>query len=363
MHLKATPKAMALAAAMAAAALTAPVATAIAQSEQAETEAKQSPTLELSVPEVDFGEVRDPEEYTKVIQLTNTGDAPLHVFELSSTCGCTVPKLGSTEVGEGKSRTVDQWIKPGESIDMSITLRTFGKRDDVNQKVTINSNDPQRPSLVLPVKAFVEPLVRITPWVMDFGDIEKDGEKTIEAVVTTPLKDFNLRRVSFGTRVLRARKTSVEDIELDGRQVRRITLEVTLKNPADVGPLAIPGTMRTTSEERALVTLMTRANVLGDLDLPRMLRFGVFSVGETPEQTFRVSHRKGGDFKILDIRADQTEIKWNAAPSEEGGYEVEIALLRDQPGSLRDKLTIETNVPGEEYIEVPIQGIARVAGR
>jgi hypothetical protein len=339
------------------------VPTTLAQTAEQETGQQQGPKLELSVAEVDFGEVRDPEEYTKVIQIANAGDAPLHIFELSSTCGCTIPKLGSTEVGEGKSRTVDEWIQPGESIDMSITLRTFGKRDDVKQEVTINSNDPQRPKVILPVKAFVEPLVRITPWVMDFGDIEKDGEKTVEVVVTTPLKDFNLRRVSFGTRILRARKTSVEDVELDGRQVRRITLDVTLKEPGEVGTLAIPGTMRTTSKERSLVTLMTRANVLGDLDVPKMLRFGVFQTGETPEQTFRVSHRKGGEFKILGVRAEQTEIKWDAEPSEEGGYDLKIALLRDQPGSVRDKLVIETDVPGEEQIEIQIQGVVRIAGR
>ena len=55
---------------------------------------------------VDYGENAKGADDVRVFEFTNTGDAPLIVTDVKSSCGCTVPKKPDGPVAPGASSTI-----------------------------------------------------------------------------------------------------------------------------------------------------------------------------------------------------------------------------------------------------------------
>ena len=55
---------------------------------------------------IDYGEIAKGSDGIRVFEFTNTGDAPLIISEVKSSCGCTVPKKPDGPIGPGESNTI-----------------------------------------------------------------------------------------------------------------------------------------------------------------------------------------------------------------------------------------------------------------
>jgi hypothetical protein len=55
---------------------------------------------------VDYGTIAKGSDGVRVFEFTNTGDAPLIVSDVKSSCGCTVPKKPDGPVAPGASSTI-----------------------------------------------------------------------------------------------------------------------------------------------------------------------------------------------------------------------------------------------------------------
>jgi len=75
---------------------------------------------------IDYGTVsKDSDSGIRKFEFTNTGDAPLIIKDVHSTCGCTVPSKPTGEIMPGKSEviTVKYNMNPGP-IRKTITVET-----------------------------------------------------------------------------------------------------------------------------------------------------------------------------------------------------------------------------------------------
>jgi hypothetical protein len=55
---------------------------------------------------VNFGEIAKGSDGIRVFEFTNTGNAPLIISEVKSSCGCTVPKKPDGPIAPGESNTI-----------------------------------------------------------------------------------------------------------------------------------------------------------------------------------------------------------------------------------------------------------------
>ena len=74
-------------------------------------------------------------EHTYVI--TNTGDAPLKITNVRTSCGCTTAALAKTT------------LNPGEAVNLTVTFDTAGYSGKVGKSIYVTSNDPTTPVLTL----------------------------------------------------------------------------------------------------------------------------------------------------------------------------------------------------------------------
>ena len=91
---------------------------------------------------IDYGTIEKGANGVRVFEFTNTGDAPLIITKVKSTCGCTVPKKP------------DQPIMPGEKgkIEVSYDTKRIG---GFSKAITIFSNAKTERKMIK-IKGYVE---------------------------------------------------------------------------------------------------------------------------------------------------------------------------------------------------------------
>lgn len=97
--------------------------------------------IEFKAETVDYGEIAKGSNGVRVFQFTNTGNAPLIITKVSSSCGCTIPKKPEDPILPGKT---------GE-IQVKYDTNRVGK---IRKAITVISN-ADTPTKVLKIKGEV----------------------------------------------------------------------------------------------------------------------------------------------------------------------------------------------------------------
>ncbi len=103
---------------------------------------KGLPQIAFTDEEHDFGKVIQGEKVTYSFRFKNTGSGDLIIADVSSSCGCTVPRF------------TKEPVKPGEEGTIQVTFDSNNRKGFQSKTVTVISNT-QPNSRVLKIKAMV----------------------------------------------------------------------------------------------------------------------------------------------------------------------------------------------------------------
>ena len=97
--------------------------------------------IEFKTDVIDYGTIEKGSDGVRIFEFTNTGDAPLVISNVKSTCGCTVPAWPKNPV------------MPGESGEIKVKYDT--KRvNPIRKTITVYSN-AETPTVALKIKGEV----------------------------------------------------------------------------------------------------------------------------------------------------------------------------------------------------------------
>lgn len=102
------------------------------------------PEIKFDKTEHDFGEIEAKTNVETVFSYTNTGDAPLVITDIKSSCGCTVPKDWSRDP-----------LAPGEKGEFTVKFNGSGK-NTVSKTITVTANT-EKGTETVKITAFVKP--------------------------------------------------------------------------------------------------------------------------------------------------------------------------------------------------------------
>ncbi|MEO9964589.1 MAG: DUF1573 domain-containing protein [Reichenbachiella sp.] len=94
------------------------------------------PFIEFAESSYDFGDIEQGDKVEYTFEFTNTGDAPIVISNVLTTCGCTA------------SSWPREPILPGASSKIEVTFNSAGKIGHQNKVVTIMSNATNNPERV-----------------------------------------------------------------------------------------------------------------------------------------------------------------------------------------------------------------------
>ncbi|WP_417886375.1 DUF1573 domain-containing protein [Zunongwangia sp.] len=101
----------------------------------------QTAKMEFKTETLDFGEIKKGSDGTRVFEFKNTGDIDLIIKEVTSSCGCTIPKKPKDP------------IKPGKTGEIEVKYDT-NRVGPIRKTVTVYSNSDE-PTKALKIKGRV----------------------------------------------------------------------------------------------------------------------------------------------------------------------------------------------------------------
>ena len=98
--------------------------------------------IEFKTETVNYGEIDKGSDGVRVFEFTNTGNAPLVISDVKSSCGCTIPKKP------------DAPILPGDTGEIQVKYDTR-RVGPIRKAITVTSN-ADTPTKVLKIKGTVK---------------------------------------------------------------------------------------------------------------------------------------------------------------------------------------------------------------
>jgi hypothetical protein len=288
---------------------------------------------------VDGGTLLDAE-----VTIHNAGTELLRIFSVASSCGCTVVKAPST-------------IAPGGSDVLHMHVQAGYQNGPRSSHVTLQTNDPQHPSMALPARWVVGRSLQLEPSLIDFGII-RPGQDVQQPVRVMLLE--KLARTGLQVRGLTPGMSAEWTENLDRGKVR--TLLIAARGNEQ------PGTYHATLElsdkdEALLATLRVRWEVTARLAAhpAAVFRSGV-RPGETARFDVLVVSETRELFAIQDARLDG--YTGNVSFDREAGRAVRHRVglevkAPEQDGVFRMVLRITTDLNGGPVLEVPCSLVVR----
>lgn len=105
--------------------------------------ASKFPVIEFDKTEHDFGEIEAKTPVETIFKYKNTGDAPLVITDIKSSCGCTVPQDWSREP-----------LAPGAEGQFTVKFNGSGA-NKVSKTITVTANT-EKGSEMVKITAFVK---------------------------------------------------------------------------------------------------------------------------------------------------------------------------------------------------------------
>lgn len=91
---------------------------------------------------IDYGEIKKGDDGVRSFEFTNTGDAPLVISRVYSSCGCTIPEKPEAP------------IAPGQTGVIKVKYDTM-RVGPIRKTITVYSNDTENPTMPLKIKGTV----------------------------------------------------------------------------------------------------------------------------------------------------------------------------------------------------------------
>jgi hypothetical protein len=301
--------------------------------------------LELSPNVFNFGEVWQGAPARGEFHLKNTGNAPL-TLSVTSSCGCTIATKPKSP------------LNPGESDTFSITYDTK-RSGPADKKVTVSSNDPTQPNVVIDVKGTVKPIFATKPEDCTFQNAEENTVATqtvrLENKYTRPLP----LRIKAGQ--------NIEQFELELKEVEPgmvYELQVTTRPPLSPGKNMTSLALETGLPDLPDISIRLSADVQPRASLMPMAIFVTPDKKKPFETMLTVQYRSDKPLKIVDIRPELESIKCEVlppGPAQEGatvGYhQIRVSLppFAEIPEQ-GTNITINTDDPDPKFasLQVPV---------
>ena len=171
-----------------------------------------APILVADEPVYDFGSVPQGQNVRHTFQFTNTGDEPLVIDKVRSSCGCTAALI-SAEV-----------LQPGETGELKANFDSARFRGEVDKTIYLYSNDPLNRVLKFSVKGEVRELFGLTPRQVDFGPVQPGHQVTRTVTLTSRLAE-DLQTISAQTTSPQLKVQFPEELPARGVDEIQVTLK------------------------------------------------------------------------------------------------------------------------------------------
>ncbi len=297
----------------------------------------------------DAGKVRRGDPIDVTFTLENRGDADLLIKSADPSCGCTVASF-------------DKKIAPGAKGSVRARVDTSDFAGSITKGVTVLSNDPANPRLVLTIKAEVQADVLLAPTYARLLQVQTlDPAKAEVRLWCEDGTALEIRGVHAPEKWIVASARRAEGSEIDAdRPTPQWIVTVALTPEAPLGPLGESIELDTNHPRQAKVHLPLSGFVRPLLAaVPEVADWGTLPPAANKSRFVLKLFNFGQS--AVEVRSATSDLKFvtvTVSPEDRGRrFRVQLDLAPDAPkGKFEGKLRLETSSTVMPVIEVPLRG-------
>jgi hypothetical protein len=305
----------------------------------------------------DFGSVDRGAKIEHVFRVANTGDAPLRLEQVKSTCGCTVALISDPEV------------PPGREGRIAVTLDTARMAGRVTKIVTVYTNDPETPTAPLALTGAVYADLVASPTALYLGRLRR-GEPVSREIAVVPGRPgaaYAVTAVETSNPALAAEivpASGAAGQRTDDAPGQRIVVRLAKELP--LGRFNDHLVLRTNSPREPTITVPVFASVEGDVVvLPPQVTFGIARRGSVTERELHIRNRGAAPIALTRVVVRPDAVAYSLATVREGiEWEMTLRLPDGLPaGKIEGSVEIFTDHPREGRLVIPLYAIVRDGAR
>jgi hypothetical protein len=290
---------------------------------------------------VEFGNVPLGAERRQRIALTNKSNAPLKLLNVSSTCKCARPAIGTADA------------KPGEKLELDIDFGSTSLRGQRSITVYADVQGETWERVALHVSGFIRQDVVLDPGRLDLG-VVKMGEEVKRTVRLEYAGGLDWR---VGETIPGKFATAqvVEQLRQPGMARYQVVVTLGAKTPR--GPFSDVVRLKTNDPASPEVALELNGVVDGGLQAsPNPLKFAEAVVGQPTKQ--RVVLKGDRPFTVAGVRFEGEGLEVRSTNGERTAHMVEIVFTPKKAGAFKETLTLRA-APSNELVSVQMSGSAK----
>lgn len=321
-----------------------------AQQDAGEMSAEPQPKAVVDKPIFDAERVDVGDVIVHDFMVRNEGDAPLHVTDVRPTCGCTVADY-------------DKVIAPGETGKVHAELDTTGEQGGISKGITVLTDDPENPHLVLTIKALIKPLIFANPGFARFIQPQLSDPGTVgQLVYSDSVENLELLSAESPYSFLAASVRPAREDELSeegtGRQwVVEMTLDYT---KAPIGAIADYVTVKTNHPKQPVLEIPVSGYVRPMIvATPHDVDFGDIEIPDDGLTTYIVVKNYGTEvMEVSDTTSTIPGVTVDVEPVRPGHeFNLLVTLPPELPkGEFSGKIELQLDHPRKKTLEIPLHG-------
>lgn len=301
-----------------------------------------APKLTMNMEKWDFGSKWYGEKCESELVIKNEGKGPLTIVDIKTSCGCTVAKPKSGGTWQNKV------LQVGESEAAILTYNTKKMVTKVSQTITIQSNDPERPSYAFQVMGEVKQVFACAPADrITFPRVEKDAQLSQTIEMTSNMdKPVNLKLKPIPA-------NSKYEVKLETvEEGKKYKLTAATKPPLEMGANQLNVELETGVPENPTMTIPVSAFVSPRVSVSPPKLYVSPKVTQPFTKMVRMVYTPEKPVKITKVVSSheliKAEVKPPAQPPAAGSasayHEIVVSLPSGKDIPTKDaKITIETD--------------------
>ncbi len=296
----------------------------------------------------DLGVIPKGDKATAVFTISNEGTADLEIHEVRAACGCTVASFDG-RIAAGKTGKVTAVID---------TTNLYGAN---SKSLTVFTNDPTNPTIVLTIKSDVKPYLAASPGYARFNTVRYEKEGTItQNLWAEDGNDFKVIKVEAPYSFMRAAFREAKDDEnIDRGKGRQWLVDLTLDSDAPVGALTKHLVITTDHPRQKTVKIPVSGFVRPVLAVtPPQVNFRSVDEDETKRTHLLIKNFATEAIQVTSATSDLDNLVVTIDTLEEGRkYRLRLEMkASSKKGPFSGKLTIGTDSSKAPKLEVDIRG-------
>lgn len=214
----------------------------------------------------DFGVVARGADVKFRLKITNKLSQPVHIAEITTSCGCTAAKAEKDSLASG------------ESTYIAVTMNTVKFEGHKPSSFTVIFDRPAHAEVRIPLQSYIRRDVVLTPGGAQFGSVAKGEsvERTI-GIAYAGRNDWKIQKVISKNPHVQAQ---VVETQRSGGKVK-YELRVTLKDEAPLGDIRDQLNLVTNDPGNPHIPVLIEGRVEAEYSVsPELVSFGTLAPGE-----------------------------------------------------------------------------------